>query len=52
MTVIANRQDDAAVEKREDLVTLTIDDIEVSVPEGHPRHSRRRAHRSRGTAIL
>jgi NADH-quinone oxidoreductase subunit G len=34
MTVIANRQDDAAVEKREDLVTLTIDDIEVSVPKG------------------
>ena len=34
MTVIANRQDEAAVEKREDLVTLTIDDIEVSVPKG------------------
>jgi NADH-quinone oxidoreductase subunit G len=34
MTVIANRQNEAAVEKREDLVTLTIDDIEVSVPKG------------------
>ena len=34
MTVIANHQSEAAVEKREDLVTLTIDDIEVSVPKG------------------
>jgi NADH-quinone oxidoreductase subunit G len=34
MTVIANRQGGAAVEQREDLVTLTIDDIEVSVPKG------------------
>jgi NADH-quinone oxidoreductase subunit G len=34
VTVIANRQSEAAVEKREDLVTLTIDDIEVSVPKG------------------
>jgi NADH-quinone oxidoreductase subunit G len=34
MTVIANHQGEAAVEKREDLVTLTIDDVEVSVPKG------------------
>jgi NADH-quinone oxidoreductase subunit G len=34
MTVIANRQSEASVEKREDLVTLTIDDVEVSVPKG------------------
>ncbi len=34
MTVIANRRSEAAVEKREDLVTLTIDDVEVSVPKG------------------
>jgi NADH-quinone oxidoreductase subunit G len=34
MTAIANRQSEAAVEKREDLVTLTIDDIDVSVPKG------------------
>ena len=34
MTVIANRQGGAAVEQREDLVTLTIDDVEVSVPKG------------------
>jgi NADH-quinone oxidoreductase subunit G len=34
MTVIANRQGGAAVEQREDLITLTIDDIEVSVPKG------------------
>jgi NADH-quinone oxidoreductase subunit G len=33
MTVMANRPD-SAVEKREDLVTLTIDDIDVSVPKG------------------
>src|SRR5215217_978305 len=32
MTVTANRPAD--VEKREDLVTLTIDDVEVSVPKG------------------
>jgi NADH-quinone oxidoreductase subunit G len=32
MTVIANRQSEVA--KSEDLVTLTIDDIEVSVPKG------------------
>ena len=34
MTVIANQQSEAAVEKREDLITLTIDDVEVSVPKG------------------
>ena len=34
MTVIASHQSEAAVEKREDLVSLTIDDIEVSVPKG------------------
>ena len=34
MTVIANHQGEAAVEKREDLVNLTIDDVEVSVPKG------------------
>ncbi|HKX15282.1 MAG TPA: NADH-quinone oxidoreductase subunit G, partial [Propionibacteriaceae bacterium] len=34
MTVIANPQSESAVEKREDLVTLTIDDIDVSVPKG------------------
>jgi NADH-quinone oxidoreductase subunit G len=34
MTAIANRQNEAAVEKREDLVPLTIDDVEVSVPKG------------------
>ena len=33
MTVIANRPSEA-VEQREDLITLTIDDIEVSVPKG------------------
>ncbi len=33
MTVTTNRTD-ASVEKRDDLVTLTIDDIEVSVPKG------------------
>ena len=32
MTVIANRSSEAA--KREDLITLTIDDIDVSVPKG------------------
>src|SRR6187200_3014927 len=35
MTVTASKAaPDAAVEQREDLVTLTIDDIEVSVPKG------------------
>ena len=34
MTVIANHQSEAAIEKREDLITLTIDDVEVSVPKG------------------
>jgi NADH-quinone oxidoreductase subunit G len=34
VTTIANRQSEAAVEQREDLITLTIDDIEVSVPKG------------------
>ncbi|HXD25917.1 MAG TPA: 2Fe-2S iron-sulfur cluster-binding protein, partial [Propionibacteriaceae bacterium] len=32
MTVIANRASEA--EQREDLITLTIDDIDVSVPKG------------------
>ena len=32
MTVIANRASGA--EQREDLITLTIDDIDVSVPKG------------------
>jgi NADH-quinone oxidoreductase subunit G len=34
MTVIANDKSETAVEKREDLITLTIDDVEVSVPKG------------------
>jgi NADH-quinone oxidoreductase subunit G len=35
MTVTASKAaPDAAVERREDLITLTIDDIEVSVPKG------------------
>jgi NADH-quinone oxidoreductase subunit G len=33
MTAIANRPSEA-VEQREDLITLTIDDVEVSVPKG------------------
>jgi NADH-quinone oxidoreductase subunit G len=33
MTVIANRPTEA-VQQREDLITLTIDDVEVSVPKG------------------
>ncbi len=34
MTVTATSSDRADLEKREDLVTLTIDDVEVSVPKG------------------
>jgi NADH-quinone oxidoreductase subunit G len=35
MTVTASKAaPDAAVEQREDLITLTVDDIEVSVPKG------------------
>ena len=52
MTVIANRQSEAAVEQREDLITLTIDDIDVSVPKGTLGDSCRRAHRRRDTAVL
>ena len=32
MTVVANQTSEAA--KRDDLITLTIDDIDVSVPKG------------------
>src|SRR5689334_18550303 len=34
MTVTANTPGSGAVEKREDLITLTVDGIEVSVPKG------------------
>ncbi len=53
MTVTANAPAGGReLEKRDDLVTVTIDGVEVSRAQGHAGHPRRRAARHRDPALL